>query len=112
MFKKNKAMKSEEAIEKGLYTKVFLKAFGLGFAANTINVKNLAANIIGSAVLNNGDLANGEFESTLKTAGLVTIGSGVLSGVVSGVKGVQYLKNAIAEMPDDATEIEVVFEED
>ena len=112
MFKKDKTTKSDKSIEKGLYAKTFLKAFGIGFISSMTNVSTEASIIIGSAALNSGDLAKGEFKSTLKTAGLVTVSHGVLRGVVSGVKSTKYLKDAIAQIPDDITEVEVVFEEE
>ena len=109
MFKKDKTIKSDKSIERKLYAKAFLMASGYGFATAMMDVKSTAAILIGSAAFNNGDLAKGEFKSTLKTAGLLTIGSGVLCGVVSGVKGTKYIKDALTQIPDDASGIEVEF---
>ena len=110
MFKKDKTIKSDKSIERKLYAKAFLMASGYGFATAVMDVKSTAAILIGSAALNNGDLAKGEFKSTLKTAGLVTIGNGVLCGIIAGVTNMKYLKDEIAAEPEDASAFDVVFD--
>ena len=112
MFKKDKTIKSDKSIEKGLYAKTFLKAFGIGFASSTTNLTVLVPIVVGSAALHREDLANGEFKTTLKTAGLSTVAYGVVNGVVAGVKSTEYLKNVLAQIPDDASEVEVEFEKE
>ena len=112
MFKKNKTINSGENTERKLYAKTFVKAFGIGFVSGVTNLSVLVPIIVGSAALHRGDLANGEFETTFKTAGQSTVAYGVVNGVVAGVKSTEYLKNVIATLPDDASEIEVEFEKE
>lgn len=112
MIKKDKTIKSDKVIKSELYAKTFLKAFGIGFVSGVTDVKSIAAIAIGSAVLNSDDIAKGELKTTLKTAGLVNIGSGVLRGVVCGVMNTKYIKDDIAQVSDDISEFDVKFEKE
>jgi len=112
MFKINKTINSGENTERKLYAKTFLKGFGIGFVSSMTDVSTGVMILIGSAALHRGDIANGEFETTLKTAGLVSVGTGVVNGVVAGVKSTEWLKGAITQIPDDAAGIEVEFEKE